>query len=196
MLTHEGGSETKWRSHYSSASKRWQLVFESELWLPLCSGNNNCKMKSETHEGSYTNSRKMKAARQLRERSIHADSHKTKAVRWLGGRSSQRQWGDRRCLNPLNAETKFRTPQLVLDHGVEDIDSQRAAATKSKMKQLVLQSARPWKKRSVVQRWSRDDNWCLNLICGCLYALALTTARWSWWMREQSYAPIVVERGQ
>ena len=77
VLTHEGGLEMKRRSHYGSTSKRWQLVFVS--------GNNSCEMKNETHEGSYTDSCKMKAVRGLRRRSLHADSQKMKAVRRLSG---------------------------------------------------------------------------------------------------------------
>ena len=38
------------------------------------------KLKKKTHEGSYIDSLKMKAVRGLRGRSLHADSHKTKAM--------------------------------------------------------------------------------------------------------------------
>ena len=37
------------------------------------SGNNSCEMKNETHEGSYTDSRKMKTVRELHRRSLHTD---------------------------------------------------------------------------------------------------------------------------
>ena len=68
----------------------------------------------------------------------------------------------------------------------------------------MLESVRRWKKRSVVQRWSknltavlppRDNNWCLNLICGSLNAPTLTAARWRRQKHEQSCAPMVVEQG-
>ena len=73
------------------------------------------------------------------------------------------------------------------------------------MKPPMLESARRWKKRSVVQRWSRnltavlpprDKNWCLNPICGSLNAPTPTAARWRRQIREQSYAPMVVEQRQ
>ena len=51
----------------------------------------------------------------------------------------------------------------------------------------MLESAGRWKKRNVVQGWSRnlaaispprDDNWCLNMMCGSLNAPAPTAATW------------------
>ena len=105
------------------------------------SGNNSCEMKNKTQEGSYADSRKKKAVRGLRGRSLHADSHKTKAMATRMKLSETARGSS--MLESFECCDEDYNPQLVLDNGAEDIDSQsRVAATRSKMKQLVLQSAR------------------------------------------------------
>ena len=75
------------------------------------------------------------------------------------------------------------------------------SSTKSRMKPPRIRKTLKEEERSSKMKQNltavlppRDNNWCLNPICGSLNALTPTTARWRRQIHEQSYTPMVVEQ--